>query len=222
MISYWGKINDHALNINELRSCIYNATRSYYNHNTITNNSLYFKWIHCIKSILCNCGLSGIWESHIFPNQKWLSLTTKRKLKDIYLGEWYQNVDSNKNYRLFKTSCKKFEPYLLKLFLNQFKYIISYRTRNHRLPIEIGRWKKIKYNRRICTLCKQGIGNEYHYLLACKELKSIRKQYIKPFYSQRPKTFKYEKLMNNSNIKVLSSLAKFINIIYDANKENRS
>ena len=28
MISFWGKINDHELNINELRSCIYNATRS--------------------------------------------------------------------------------------------------------------------------------------------------------------------------------------------------
>ena len=90
MISNWGKINDHEFNINELRSCIYNATRSYYNHNNITNNSLYFKWIHCIKSILCNCGLSGIWESHTFPNQKWLSLPTKRKLTDIYLGEWFK------------------------------------------------------------------------------------------------------------------------------------
>ena len=70
MISYWGGINSHELNINEMRSCIYNATRSYYNHNNITHNTLYFKWIHCIKNILCNCGLSGILESHTFPNQK--------------------------------------------------------------------------------------------------------------------------------------------------------
>ena len=113
----------------------------FYNYSNITNNSFYFKWVHCIRSILCNCGLSGIWENHTFPNQKWLSLTIKRKLTDIYLGEWYQDVDSNKNYRLFKTSLQ-LEPYLLKSPVKQLKYIISYRTRNHRLPIETGRWKK--------------------------------------------------------------------------------
>ena len=41
MICYWGKINDHELNINELRSGIYNATCSYYNHSNITNNSVF-------------------------------------------------------------------------------------------------------------------------------------------------------------------------------------
>ena len=98
MISYWGKINEQTPNTNNLRNSVYNAARSFYNYSNITNNSFYFKWVHCIRSILCNCGLSGIWENHTFPNQKWLSLTIKRKLTDIYLGEWYQDVDSNKNY----------------------------------------------------------------------------------------------------------------------------
>ena len=115
----------------------------------------------------------------------------------------------------------QFEPYLLKLPVKQLKYIISYRTINHRLPIETGRWKKIDYSKQICSLCKQDIGDEYHYLLVYKELENSRKQYIKPFFSKRPNTLKYGMLMNSNNLKVLSSLAKFINVIYDSNKENR-
>ena len=81
-----GKVNEQESNRNNLWSSVYNATHSFYNNSNITNNYFYFKWMHFIRSILCNCGLSGIWESHTFPNQKWLSLTIKRKLTDIYEG----------------------------------------------------------------------------------------------------------------------------------------
>ena len=118
-------------------------------------------------------------------------------------------------------SSLQFEHYLFKLPVKQLKYIIRYRTRNHRLPIETGRWKKIDYSKRICSVCKQDIGDEYNYLLVCKELENSRKQYIKPFFSKRPHTLKYGMLMNSNNFKVLSSLAKFIKVIYDSNKENR-
>ena len=163
MISYWRKICRADYNANLVSTCIYNAARSYYNCCNITNRSFYFRWIHCIKSILCNCGFSGIWENNDFPNQRWLSLSIKQKLTDIYLNEWYQNVEMDKNYRLFKKAFN-FENYISKVPNNMLSYIISFRTRNHKLPVEIGRWNKIAYSRRLCDLCKQDIGDEYHYL----------------------------------------------------------
>lgn len=190
MVSYWGKIRSPENNDNLLTSYIYAALRSYYNCSNITNTSFYFKWIHCIKSVLCNCGFSGIWNIHEFPNQKWLSLSITRKLTDIYSCEWYQSVETNQNYRLFKTSFR-FENYLLNIPFNLLNYIISFRTRNHKLPVETGRWNKTDYNKRICNLCKHDIGDEYHYLLICDKLKVIRKQYIQPYFYERPNTIKY-------------------------------
>ena len=221
MISYWGKICRADYNANLVSTCIYNAARSYYNCCNITDRSFYFRWIHCIKSILCNCGFSGIWENNDFPNQKWLSLSIKQKLTDIYLNEWYQNVEMDKNYRLFKKSFK-FENYISTVPYNMLSYIISFKTRNHKLPVEKGRWNKIEYNRRLCDLCKQDIGDEYHYLLTCNNLKDMRKQYIKPYFYRRPNILKYEQLLNSKNMKILMSLAKFIKYIYDINYENTS
>ena len=89
-------------------------------------------------------------------------------------------------------------------------YIISFKTRNHKLPVEKGRWNKIEYNRRLCDLCN---------------LKDMRKQYIKPYFYRRPNILilvKYEQLLNSKNMKILMSLAKFIKYVYDINYENTS
>ena len=81
----------------------------------------------------------------------------------MFLGEWYQDVEPDENYRLFKTSLQ-FEPYLLKLTIKQVKCILSFRTRNHKLVVEIDRWKKIDHHKRTCSLCHEEIGDEYNCL----------------------------------------------------------
>ena len=46
--------------------------------------------------------------------------------------------------------------------------IIKYRTGNHRLPVETGRWDDITLNERKCKICiTDGIGDSYHYLFTC-------------------------------------------------------
>ena len=50
------------------------------------------------------------------------------------------------------------------------------RTRNHRLPIETGRCQRIQRDERLCNVCQAEIGDEFHYMLVCKELQAIRKQ----------------------------------------------
>jgi hypothetical protein len=36
------------------------------------------------------------------------------------------------------------------------------------MPIETGRWQNISREDRICHLCRDGNGDEYHYLFFCK------------------------------------------------------
>ena len=65
--------------------------------------------------------------------------------------------------------------------------LFKLRTRNHKLPIECGRWQGIERNRRLCKLCqKQEIGDEFHYILECPIFKCKRKLLIKQKYIQNP------------------------------------
>ena len=57
------------------------------------------------------------------------------------------------------------------------------------------------------------IGDEFHYLLVCPLFQEDRCNLLKPFYYQRPNILKFKSLMTSTNKKVLSNLAKFVNII---------
>ena len=216
MISYWGKLNSIE-NFGSLASNIYLVSKSVYKHSNISPKSTYFKWINNIKEILCTSGNSGIWESHEFPNKIWLSNAIKQKYIDLFLNDWYSKVNSDVNYKIFKHTFE-FENYLVILPKKFLYYLISFRTRNHRLAIETGRWSRTNRNVRKCNLCKEDIGDEYHFLLTCKKLKGVRKVYLKPKYIRRPNVFKYESLMNSKNKRLLITIAKYIKIIYEMAK----
>ena len=218
MISYWGNLNSEE-RFGSLANSIYLIARSYYTFSNISANSKYFKWIHCIKHILCSSGYSGIWQTNIFPNKRWLASAIKQKYIDLFLNDWYNKVGSNMNYRMFKHKFE-FEHYLTILPSNLLHYFSSFRTRNHRLEVETGRWTGIKYDERKCNLCKVEIGDEYHYLLTCKHLDNIRKSHIKPKYFKRPNAIKYGNLINTNNKAVLTLLAKFIKVIYETVKNS--
>ena len=219
VISYWGKLNCPE-NFGTLSTLVYSAMKSFYINCHINSRSLYFKWVHNIKTILYNTGYSGIWDSHTFLNKLWLTKTVKQKLKDIFLNEWYKKVENDTNYKIFKHKFE-FEYHLTSELSNQCLHaLISFRTRNHRLPVETGRWHGIEHNNRKCNLCNTDIGDEYHYLFSCEKLKEKRKRFLQSYYYKRPNTFKYQQLMNSRNKQTLSALSNFIKTIFETIKEN--
>ena len=51
-----------------------------------------------------------------------------------------------------------------------------FRTTNHYLPIETGRWINIDRGNGYCNLCNcQKLGDEYHYVLTCSSLNEKKK-----------------------------------------------
>ena len=181
------------------------------------HNNVRSKWIGIIKTILIECGLSGIWDQQRVENPKWLKETVKQKLKDLFVQKWLKwlgETSSGRSYGLYK-DIFQFEQYLTKLDFAQAKQLLAFRTRNHRLPVETARCGKNKVvpNADKCKLCQDDIGDEYHTLLCCKKLQSQRKLFISPKYYKKPNVIKYKSLMETKNTVQLKKLCMFIKTI---------
>ena len=81
-------------------------------------------------------------------------------------------------YRIYQQNFG-FENYINKLSPKLRNIFFKFRTTNHHLPIEIGRWHGTPLCERLCTLCNNvQIADEFHYFLECKALIDIRKDYL--------------------------------------------
>ena len=90
--------------------------------------------------------------------------------------------------------------------------IAKFRTSNHRLPIQRGRYEGIAREERLCRLCnEQEPGNEYHFILECKNprLAELRSKHFAPYYRYSPSLDKLKDLFCNRGRK-LFKLARFL------------
>lgn len=212
IISFWSKLV--APISNTLSSKLYAISLVHYQNHRNSN----FKWLDNVKNILISCGFSGIWDNQTFPNRNWLIKSTRQKLTDLFLNEWKSQVDSNTScyiYRLFKQSFG-FEKYLINTPAKFRKYLIKFRTRNHKLPIETGRWRGIPRENRKCHLCSLDIGDEFHYLLVCREFSNLRRQLIDARYIRRPNVLSFSSLLNVKSKGSLRKLSIFVKSILES------
>ena len=216
IITFWSKLVNptHA----KLPPLIYNIALSNYINSPESRKSKYF-WINYVKNILIKCGHINIWESHLFPNNKWLQLNVKQKLSDLFINEWLSILNtSNKcqNYRIFKNTFG-FETYLINTPHIFLKYVIKFRTRNNRLPVELSSWNRNNTQSKQCPLCNlnNSIGDEFHYLLECNSFNSERKRFIDNIFYKRPNIHLFKSLMNinTSNFVKYRKLCTFIKAI---------
>ena len=143
--------------------------------------------------------------------QKWFQSSFKQKVKDQYLQHWNSLLNSSSGaitYRLCKNEFGM-NKYFYILNNTQCRILTAFRTRNHRLPIELGRWSNIPISERKCHLCHMNVGGEFHYLFDCNYFCEERNLHIKHYYRRSPNTLKMTELMNNSNASVLKQLTYF-------------
>ena len=177
----------------------------------VSKNKIKSPWIDNIKNILCSSGYSGIWYSQSFTNAKWLIKSSYQKLKDSFIQNWHSEIERTSNtniYKLFKTQFKQ-SIYIKMLSTYYCKLLIRFLTRNHKLPIEVGRWRSIPSNERKCPYCND-VGDEFHYLLKCSKFDEIRKKFIKNYYYTRPNMLKFQQLLSSECAQELKRLSCFI------------
>ena len=209
VISFWCKLIENYENF-RLSSLLYTAVHAMHEHKHLKS-----AWIENIKHLLCSLGFSGVWYAQSFLSSNWLIKTTKQKIKDIYIQDWNSTLSissSSNNYRLFKDTFET-SSYISTLSPYMCRRFLAFRTRNHRFPVEIGRWRGQPLHERKCNYCLDDIGDEYHYLLTCRKFSEERKRQLKPYFYVRPNTLKYHEIMNTKNPQQLKNLCKFIDII---------
>jgi len=96
-----------------------------------------------------------------------------------------------------------------------------FRTLNHKLPIEKGRWENIETNPGTYNFCnKDEIGEDFHFSLECKHFENSWKTYIDAYYRKSVVKFgepiksknkvKISYTKSKSLIKLCVPLAKFL------------
>ena len=208
LISFWTKLVLNAEKA-KLSSTVYGAI-----YNLHEDKQIKSEWIENVKRILCSNGFSGVWYSQSFTNADWLQKAVKQKLNDTFIQKWVHDVQSASEsscYKIYKTNFEQ-GKYITKLSTYFCKIFIRFRTRNHRLPVEVGRWGSIRRNQRLCSYCNE-LGDEFHYLFSCKHFEIERKQHLKRYYYVRPNIIKFEQLMNTKKLFELKKLCRFINVI---------
>ena len=208
MIGFWLKL----VNSEDTKLCktMYNLMQS-----ELQSNPQY-KWLNSIKDILISVGRADLFTQSSINNPELVKIQIIQTLNDLNIQEWHTKTAESfkgKNYKLFKND-QQFEAYLKILSRKSYTSLIKFRTGNHRLPVEVGRWDGIPYTERKCTLCeKNDIGDEFHYLQICPTFDTERKTLIKPYYFRRPNILKFRELLNTRNKNVLLKLSKFVQTI---------
>ena len=126
----------------------------------------------------------GVSHANIINNPHAVKLSIKRTLLDLYVQEWHNRFTESSKARHY--SCFKYdiclEEYLKTLPRKFYLPICKFRTNNHKLPVETGRWENIPLNDRKCTFCTRDIGDEFHYLFRCSHFSTERSTFLNPIF----------------------------------------
>ena len=167
------------------------------------------KWIRCIRGIIVSIGRLDLFHKSVIDNPRSVKMSVSRVLFDWHIQEWVQKFDASskaKFYFSFKQDLT-FQNYVSKLDSKHYLLIIKFRTSNHNLPVETGRWEDVPLDERMCQLCtKTDIGGEFHYLLCCKYFDSERKRLMKPYFYTRPNMLNFKDLLCSDDLAILKKL----------------
>ena len=179
--------------------------------NLQTNDGYDFRWISHIRSVFDRTGLRYTFTNQIqvkFCNLKPLLF---ERLRDQFIQVWFSDIENSSWGQFYATFKAEFcnENYLSRLSEFGRKQISKLRTSNCKMPIETGTWQNIFREDRICHLCRDGVGNEYHYLFLCKNESVF--ELCQNIYHLNPNINKMGGILSLCNVKLLCNIAVFVN-----------
>ena len=164
-----------------------------------------------------NIGMNDVWimQGNGFTTD-YVNLAVKRRLKDIYLQQWYEDKQKNNFYNTIKDEWN-LEYYLTKLNCFQRKILSKFRCRSNYLPVSQIKFYQNEDDWEDCLLCPfcrdDSVGDGFHYLFQCSFFNDERVKYIKEVYLQHPDEYTLISVLNSHNKGILSKLVEFIDLI---------
>lgn len=124
-----------------------------------------------------------------------------------------ESLEQNSKLQLFKNikTDHNFEFYLKYPIFETRKLICKFRTSDHPLAIESGRYKNIPRDQRLCNLCKV-LEDEAHFFLSCQTNKNLRCELFDDFDIDVKDSSinKLNKILNPNTFQQVKSLGTFI------------
>ena len=222
VLKYWARLDE--LNDNPI---MMNAIE--------TNMELFarkkFSWISPVKKLLDVLDFSDYWrDRNNITFKTSFALTGKKKLSEAFFETWENQMSTSNNmnskldfYKKIKTKFT-LEQYLLRIKNGDVRRSVTrFRITAHKFPIEIERYLKFARELRTCTICYEGIENDFsecsHVLIKLSRMKFLDK--IKStkenILKLNPQSLTiYAALMNDQNI--LDITARFMHeviILYE-------
>lgn len=206
IVKYWFKI---------LKADVSRLIKQIYNILLHDSENGCINWVSLLKNLLLTHGFADVWYRQGAENQNIFLSEFKQRLKDNYgqnCNIELENSSRAKHYILYYEQFT-FATYLKNVDFESHRVALCrFRTGNHRLAIETGRWHKpnpIPLPDRKCIFCNK-LEDEYHFLLECSLYKDLRKIYVPKYVYNRPNMEKFKYIMSTENIKIMQKLATFV------------
>ena len=183
-------------------------------------------WFNCIQKILKLLKLDYILKDSSKYTKNYIINKVKYSLKSKFIELWNKQLKNDnkkhakvgnklRTYRTFKNIYQQ-EPYLNIGTQEQRKFFAKFRLSDHNLNIEKGRYFNLNIEDRKCSLCNTSVEDEKHFLLECKNLENVRKQFLDSInnecknFSTLSSDNKFLWLMSNEDVIVLKVLMKMV------------
>ena len=170
-------------------------------------------WALHIKNILFQSGFGYAWLNQGVGNKTMFLSEFRQKFKDVSLQIWNEEIRESSrlsNYRLVKINFG-IEPYINSID-NLYSRSLLLRFRGGILPLlcNKGVYYSIPWAQRICPLCKLDVETEYHFLLICPKLSTIREKLLPRYLYENPSEIKYIIFVSSSRQSLNFALANYI------------
>ena len=117
---------------------------------------------------------------------KFYGLTTRIHNSDNLHFWQFPCIHCQNKKRLFHLI---FSKYISEIKIEKWRISLTrFRTNNHKLAIETGRWNKLPINERKCNFCLE-LEDDFHFLLECKLYITLRKRILPKYYWNRTNIF---------------------------------
>lgn len=192
----------HTENINPLLKESFNLakeldTRSVYSWYTYIKNVVSEGTINVTK--LSNC--------KTLKEVKLLKPEVKARFSNFYNRLFESRIENltehNKLfiYKHIKTNMCTREFYLNNSNIEYRQYITKFRISSHNLEVELGRYKKVPRNLRICNFCKLNeTDDEYHFFFRCELNLNLRNEFLSELDTD---ITEFQNLCENDKLKII-------------------
>ena len=170
-------------------------------------------WLFHIRSLLFSSGFGEVWLNQGVGHENEFLKVFKQRLIDMDMQALNMDIREMDRLRTYKILKVRFgtESYLFNM-KNRVLRTLFTKFRGGLLKLEgnVGRYTSIPFQDRLCPLCHSDIETEFHFLMVCPCLMTVRMKYFSAIWYTYPSIDKFIQLCNSQNLNTILNIGRYI------------